>query len=63
VTSQECSLQVLMAAILCVVFSLISLSRVFHQSDLLAAEMYPANNTLSDAGFWLLGQAAKPKLL
>ena len=52
-----------MAAILCVVFSLISLSRVFHQSDLLAAEMYPANNTLSDAGFWLLGQAAKPKLL
>lgn len=51
------------AAVSCVVFSLISLSTVFHQNALLAAEMYAANNILSDTDFWLLGQTMKPQLL
>lgn len=47
-------------AVLCVVFSLISLSRVFNQNDLLAAEIYPVNNMPSDTDFWLLAQTMKP---
>lgn len=48
------------AGVSCVVFSHISSSKVFHQDDLLAAEIYPANDVLSSTDFWLLGETVKP---